>query len=472
MGNLIKKLPDKWDIFNTFLILLTSPLFFYKLGQSSLVSWDEAWYAVIARNIINSGNLFVLTFNQSYYNDHPPFGFWLIAISMKFLGQSEFAVRLPSAIAGLLTMFFLYLLGKNLFNRGVGIISALALSSTFWFIHRAREGDLDVFLTLLFVLTFYLALKAAKNYRYLVPFVLSFSALILTKTLVPLTAIPALIIIFWGSKQITLKRVIIPTVFFILIMAIWLYNEYKYTPQFIERYFAIGLPGVKVKTSYLDNLRLMKDYLYNGIGRWFWPSILSLILGVFTFQKRFIILAVFFVCFFAPFLTSNKGQIWHLIPLYPFMLLACFGLAYLVFNKSSTIFINALNLPHKKYLKSCLPYLFLIAFGLYIYLPQLRQLWYQVDIPAYRSDEEVLSKEAGKYEQPFVIDDTFGPTALYYSEKKDVKKYDQDNLEPLFNDTVRYVLITRQWRLDKSHIPTEKYEVLMTDRDKILLKTK
>ena len=39
------------------LFLLFSPLYLYKLGQSSLVSFDEAWYAQIARNVLKNGSV-------------------------------------------------------------------------------------------------------------------------------------------------------------------------------------------------------------------------------------------------------------------------------------------------------------------------------------------------------------------------------------------------------------------------------
>ena len=61
----------KVDLILITLLFLTLPLFFYKLGQSSLVSFDEAWYASISRNILQTGDLFNLTFNGKAYYDHP-----------------------------------------------------------------------------------------------------------------------------------------------------------------------------------------------------------------------------------------------------------------------------------------------------------------------------------------------------------------------------------------------------------------
>ena len=92
------------------------PFFFFKLGQFSLVSWDEAWYGEIAKNILKDHNLIYLSFNGNLYNDHPPVGFWFIALSQVIFGINEFGTRFAPALAGFLTLIVTFLLGRNLFN--------------------------------------------------------------------------------------------------------------------------------------------------------------------------------------------------------------------------------------------------------------------------------------------------------------------------------------------------------------------
>lgn len=219
----------------------------------------------------------------------------------------------------------------------------------------------------------------------------------------------------------------------------------------------IGFPGAEVKTDYLDNLKLAKEYLHNGIGKWFWPGIFGIFAGLFLRQKRFYILSTFFVIFITPFLFSNKGHIWHLIPLHPFMILAFFGFFYVVLEK----------ICKKKIIVS----LIIFAIGLYFSLLQMRQIWYQfVDIPAYVSDEAILSREAEKYAQDFYIDGgDFGPSAVFYSGGKHVSKVWEGGLPELFETPKPFVLITHQWRLDKYKIEKKRYKVLKSDRDKILV---
>ncbi len=454
----------KWDIYCVGLLLLLSPLFFYKLGQSSLVSWDEAWYGEIARNILKSGDLFNLFWNGTKYYDHPPAGFWMIALSEKLLGISDFSVRFPAAVAGLLTLITTYFLGKTLFNRVVGFCAALALSSSFWFIARARSGNLDSFLVLFFLLTLYFAFRACQNRRFLIPFSISLGLLSLTKTLVPLTVIPPLIIIFWKSPRFRLNDFFYPVLIYVVIMAPWFLISYSHSDNFLQRYLMIGYPGADSRSSYSDNVKLTKEYIHNGIGRWFWLGTGGIIGGAFLLQRRFLILISFAVVFVLPFIFSSKGQIWHLLPLHPILILSFLGFTYVLMEKIIQLRPKVFNRN-----KVIISIVLLIGTS-YIWFYQARQAWYQfIDIPAYISDEAILSKESQKYPGDLYIDGAdFGPTAVFYSEKK-VYKVWEGGLQDTFKTVPQFVMITHQWRLDGSNIPAKAYRIIKKDRDKILI---
>src|SRR3989344_7129093 len=204
----------KWDCFAVLLILLSFPLFFYKLGQSSLVSFDEAWYAGIAKNILIKGNPFTLEWNGTAFTDHPPLGFWLMAISFAAFGINEFSARFVQASLGLSTLIIVYFLGKELFNKTIGFISGIALASSPWFLFRARSGNLDAILTFFFILSLYLSVSSSRNKKYLTPLGLSLVFLFLTKSLIPFIILVPIWIIFWGKVKLTdLKQ---PLVLFLL----------------------------------------------------------------------------------------------------------------------------------------------------------------------------------------------------------------------------------------------------------------
>jgi dolichyl-phosphate-mannose--protein O-mannosyl transferase len=278
------------DLVLVFIILCLSPLFLYKLGQTSLVSWDEGWYAAIANNILKSGDFLRLTFNGRPFFDHPVAGFWWMAMSFKLLGVSNFSARFPSAVFGILTLIFVYFLGKELFNKWVGFASAIALVSAPWFIYRSRSGDLDIFLTFFFILSIWMAVKSLDQKKFF-PFLgVSLGLLFLTKTLVAFAILPALIVIYVGRK-IDRSSVSKGLISFGIIVGIWFISLLTLGTGFISQYFSVGLPGVSVKTSYLDNLKLVRDYIHAGIGKWFWPGAGSVFATLLTGKRSFYILA-------------------------------------------------------------------------------------------------------------------------------------------------------------------------------------
>lgn len=454
----------KLDFLNLGLITLLSPLYFYKLAQSSLGNWDEAWYAAIGRNILESGNILTLWWNGRIYSDHPPTGFWIIAIFESIFGANEFGARIGSAIFGMFGLYLVYLLGKEIFSKTAGLLSAIALSSTYWYIYRSRSGNLDIFLTVFFVLTFYLAIKSSKNKAYLFPFAASLGLLILTKSVIPLTIIPSLIIIFWKSKT-RIIDLIKPAIVFGLLTLPWFIAQYLYAPRAFFQYFLIGTPGVGKETNYVENFKQIKEYLHFGVGKWFWPGVLGVLAGPLILNKYLIALSFLCLCFFAPFVLSEKGQLWHLIPLYPFMVLAFFGFT----ENFSKIIIQKFLKKYQRLFK-ILVSVGLVIFCLYISQMQIKRAWYEfIDIDKYITDEAILSQKAGQYPYKFYIDGTdFTPVAVFYS-KKDVNKVWEDGLVSLFDSDEKFVLITEQWRLDKFNITSDKYELIAKDRDKILV---
>lgn len=438
----------KWtyEILLVGVLILGSVIFFYKLGASSLVSWDEAWYGQISKEILASKNFINLTFNHKPYYDHPPLGFWLIALSEKIFGVNEFGVRAASALTGLATLVVIYFLGAELFHKSVGVSSALAIISSPWFALRSRSGNLDIFLTFFVVLTVLLAVKTRKHRRYAIPLLISFSLLLLTKTGAPLTIIPTLLYLVPGLWTYF--------IFGFAPLIIWFLFQFFHPAQFniFQKYFTIGLPQVGIHTDYLKNILLTKTYVSNGIGIWFRPAILTLPLGLFL-SSAFFPLTIFLTTFLIPFAFSAKGQIWHLIPAHPFLILTFTGFIYTLLSKfKARAFAPAVTL----------------TLSLLLALPQISRNWREfINIPAYVSDEAILSTEASYYPYRLIVDGDFIPAAAFYANKV-VSKAESKLLEN-FTSSSSFLLITHQWRLDQEKILPEQYKIIKSDRDMILV---
>lgn len=155
---------------NTLFIILVigilATLFYFRLGNLSLQSYDEAWYGSIARNIIRTGNIFELTFNESRFVDHPPFGYFLMSVGILTFGDNEFGVRFISASLGIFSIIVLYLIGISIANKWVGWGASAILLSCLWFMFRARSGNLDVPFIFFTLLSYYFLIQSQKNIKY------------------------------------------------------------------------------------------------------------------------------------------------------------------------------------------------------------------------------------------------------------------------------------------------------------------
>lgn len=425
------------------------------LTRVSLSSWDEAWYGVIAKNVLASGDIFNLKYNNFPFFDHPPLVIWLQVICFKIFGVNEFSVRLPSFLFSFIASFFIFLIAKKLFGKVAGIFSAISVFSSPWFLSRSLSGNLDIVLTALFLSTFYFILVSRENKKYLYHLSVSLSLLFLTKSLVPLTILPLILVMFWG-KKFKIKDFVFPAVLFLLITLPWFVINIVNNKTFIARYLAIGYPGEKNLRMLFDNILLTKTYIHLGIGNIFIWGFVSLILGFILFPKKYFPIVVFLLTFLFPFAFSNKGHIWHLIPVHPFWFMSFFGFVELSLKKFKPIFIF---LP------------ILIMFLIIVY-PQLKRNWYEiVDIPKYTSDIKILSIKASSFNEPLFVDDDSIPEAIFYSSKPRVEKINQrGEIAKMFEKKdQKFIIITRDWRLNEEDINKKDYELISKDRDKVLI---
>src|SRR3954454_384702 len=83
------------------------------LGGPSLWDIDEGNNAEAAREMLDSGNWVVPTFNFLERFDKPALLYWLQGGAYQLFGVNEFAARLPSALAALVSILVTYELGRR-----------------------------------------------------------------------------------------------------------------------------------------------------------------------------------------------------------------------------------------------------------------------------------------------------------------------------------------------------------------------
>ena len=77
--------------------------------------------------------------------------------------HEPWAVRVPAAITGVLTVLGLYLLAAELFGDGAGLLGAFLLATSFWHINFSRIGFRAILSPLLLVWALYLLIKAERS---------------------------------------------------------------------------------------------------------------------------------------------------------------------------------------------------------------------------------------------------------------------------------------------------------------------
>ncbi|MCU0426208.1 MAG: glycosyltransferase family 39 protein [Candidatus Kapabacteria bacterium] len=106
-------------------------LFIPMLGTPHLFEGVEAQTAEISREMLLTGVFSQTQFDFQPSWNYPPVIHWLQALSMRLFGVNAFAVRFPSAFAGILTLPLLYALGKYLSSPQFGILWATCYAATF-----------------------------------------------------------------------------------------------------------------------------------------------------------------------------------------------------------------------------------------------------------------------------------------------------------------------------------------------------
>ena len=133
-------------------LLVSAAFLFVDPKVPPIALQDEARNAINAVEMYLRGFSLVTTFNfqPDLWNTKPPLLIWLMSASMTLFGPSEWAIRLPSALAamGILscTLLFVRKVTGSL-PLALGAAAIMLVSPGFFGEHGARTGDFDALLT-------------------------------------------------------------------------------------------------------------------------------------------------------------------------------------------------------------------------------------------------------------------------------------------------------------------------------------
>lgn len=159
-------------------------------------------------------------FFKSFGDFKHPLQIYVTVPFVLLLGLNEFSTRLPSVLFGIITIIFLYLIGKEIVSAKFGLVAASIAATMPWLFHYNRIAfDCNAYVAFFTASVFFL-LRILQNKNYIIPFFLLSGITFYTyqpaKLIVPFFTLLT-IVLFYRQFIYYKKQFIIGLSFFILL---------------------------------------------------------------------------------------------------------------------------------------------------------------------------------------------------------------------------------------------------------------
>jgi 4-amino-4-deoxy-L-arabinose transferase-like glycosyltransferase len=134
---------------------------FFQLGGFPLFDVDEGAFTEATREMLARGDYVTTWLNGELRFDKPILIYWLQAASVTLFGLDEFALRLPSALAGAAWIVAILVFARQQLGQATGYAAALVAATTLGICVIGRGAIADALLNL------FLALAMFDIYRYM-----------------------------------------------------------------------------------------------------------------------------------------------------------------------------------------------------------------------------------------------------------------------------------------------------------------
>ena len=125
------------------LFVVATVIIFAGIGVRDAWPPDEPRFALVAKEMVTSGQWLIPMRGGEIYPDKPPIFMWCIALFYLVTGSLSVAMLLPSAIASLITLALTYRLARALADEKTAIFSMLLLLLSPQFVIQAKFAQID-----------------------------------------------------------------------------------------------------------------------------------------------------------------------------------------------------------------------------------------------------------------------------------------------------------------------------------------
>jgi len=302
----------------------------YQLGGAGLFDPDEGRNAEKAREVLVLNDW--ITPHENFYPvlDKPMFFYWLVALSYKLFGVSEWSARLPSALAALACLILVYRFADQRWGRWEALWSALILLTCAQFFLLARIVILDMSLTFFLTLAlcaFYEAVHADEARRrrlWCLAMYVSLGAATLIKGLIGVV-LPGMVFVFYlllTQRWSILRRIyLIPGALIFLAVVLPWYLQADARHAGYLRYFIWHEHFGRFISENFDRAEPWYYFILVGlIGFFPWTLLLPFVAREF-WKKRLDDKTLFLTLWvglpFVFFSASNSKLAHYLLPIFP-----------------------------------------------------------------------------------------------------------------------------------------------------------
>lgn len=210
------------------LLLLAALIYVGSAAYPALQDDADAAHAEAAREMVERGDWVTLHINGVRYLEKAPLMYWLVAFSYKLFGFTEFAARLPLALAAILLTAMVFYFGRWMGGVRAGFYAGLAVSTSLGVYLFTRILIPEVILSLFLTAAFYVFLRVyfdEINARWMYLFYACMAAAVLTKGLIgivfPCGVLFLFVLLTNGWRRLLQMRIPTGVLLFLVIAVPW-----------------------------------------------------------------------------------------------------------------------------------------------------------------------------------------------------------------------------------------------------------